>query len=338
MTRKLGDAEINNLTVTGTTTGIKSSVRSAATLAPFNFATTDVATGDDEITEASHGLLTGDKGQFTTTTTLPAGLSLATDYFAIFVTANTFKVATSLANAEAGTQVDITDQGTGTHTFTMDGIAVTTNDGFNTINISPGIGTDLAVGLSAGSSANDGQRVTLRRADNESGALTITDAAQSPISLRFHHEFVTLESDSTNWNVVGKGLIRSTTYIDGISPVPITVTLGALSSHSASMRVYVDDNGVYYLQGTVTMNFSPNEGSWRLHFDAAGGSITFWDVADQAVTLYGPGVAVSGNAAKKNTNFMDLSFLSGGAEATASVSFNVRINAKPPWFPSFTQL
>ena len=58
------------------------------------------------------------KVQFTTTTTLPAGLSLATDYWLVRQSSTTAKVATSYANAIAGTTVDITDAGTGTHTLT----------------------------------------------------------------------------------------------------------------------------------------------------------------------------------------------------------------------------
>lgn len=52
----------------------------------------------------------------TTTDTLPAGLSVGTVYFIIDVTDKTFKLADSLANASAGTQIDITDAGTGVHT------------------------------------------------------------------------------------------------------------------------------------------------------------------------------------------------------------------------------
>lgn len=59
------------------------------------------------------------KVRFTTTTTLPAGLSLATDYWLVRQSATTANVATSLANARAGTFVDITDAGTGTHTLTI---------------------------------------------------------------------------------------------------------------------------------------------------------------------------------------------------------------------------
>jgi len=59
------------------------------------------------------------KVQFTTTTTLPAGLSLATDYWLVRQSATTAKVASSYANALAGTTIDITDAGTGTHTLTI---------------------------------------------------------------------------------------------------------------------------------------------------------------------------------------------------------------------------
>jgi len=79
----------------------------------FTAATTDVCTA------TAHGLLTGDQVQVASATTLPAGLSAATYYYVIKLTADTFKLASSLANAVAGTAVDITDTGTGTHTITL---------------------------------------------------------------------------------------------------------------------------------------------------------------------------------------------------------------------------
>lgn len=58
------------------------------------------------------------KVQFTTTGTLPTGLSLATDYWLVRVSATTARVATTYANALAGTVVAFTDAGSGTHTLT----------------------------------------------------------------------------------------------------------------------------------------------------------------------------------------------------------------------------
>lgn len=73
----------------------------------------------------SHGLSTGLKGQLTSTGTLPTGYSTSTDYFVIVVDANTIKLASSLALAQAGTAVDISSQGTdgAVNTFTPTALA-----------------------------------------------------------------------------------------------------------------------------------------------------------------------------------------------------------------------
>jgi len=87
------------------------------------FESTAVDVDADTITITSHGYLTGLKGQVSTDGELPAGLSGGTDYFVIKVDANTIKLATSLVNAQAGTAVNITTQGTGDHTFTPTALA-----------------------------------------------------------------------------------------------------------------------------------------------------------------------------------------------------------------------
>lgn len=84
-----------------------------------SFVDGDVSTGSDTITETSHGYLTGLQGQFTTTGVLPTGLSTSTNYYVIKVDADTYKVASTRALADAGTAVNITAaSGGGTHTFT----------------------------------------------------------------------------------------------------------------------------------------------------------------------------------------------------------------------------
>src|SRR5438045_9044909 len=81
--------------------------RLASTAAGRTFtvnATTDVATA------TAHGLVTGTGPVVLTTSgTLPAGLALLTRYWPIVLTAYTFKLATSRANAAAGTAIDIPD-------------------------------------------------------------------------------------------------------------------------------------------------------------------------------------------------------------------------------------
>jgi len=68
-------------------------------------------------TNYSYNTLVGTRVRLTTTTTLPAPLATATDYYVIKVTDTTFKLATTYANAIAGTAINITDAGTGTHTM-----------------------------------------------------------------------------------------------------------------------------------------------------------------------------------------------------------------------------
>lgn len=88
---------------------------------PADKAASAVSAAADTWTIAAHGYLTGMKCTLTTTGTLPAGLATATPYYVIVVDANTIKFASSQANALAGTAIDQTDAGTGTHT-----VAVTT--------------------------------------------------------------------------------------------------------------------------------------------------------------------------------------------------------------------
>ena len=80
----------------------------------------EIATGDvhadTDIIDVTIDIPTGARIRFKTTTTLPDPLGVDTIYYAIRVSATEIKVASSKANAHAGTQIDLTDQGTGTHT------------------------------------------------------------------------------------------------------------------------------------------------------------------------------------------------------------------------------
>jgi len=80
-------------------------------------ASTDTCTYTSVVNIPSN-ILTGTRVRLTTTTTLPAPLATATDYYVIRLSNTTFRLATSYANAVAGTQINITDAGTGTHTIT----------------------------------------------------------------------------------------------------------------------------------------------------------------------------------------------------------------------------
>lgn len=89
-------------------------------LSPLTGFTITADSSTDELAKTAHGWNTGDGPiQFTNSGgALPAGISALTDYFVIKVDADHFKIATTLTNALAGTNVDITGNGTGTNTAT----------------------------------------------------------------------------------------------------------------------------------------------------------------------------------------------------------------------------
>lgn len=80
-------------------------------------AITSVTAASDYVDHTFYALKEYTRVQLTSSGTLPAGLSLATDYYIIKVNDTRCKFATSYANAVAGTAVDITDAGSGTHTI-----------------------------------------------------------------------------------------------------------------------------------------------------------------------------------------------------------------------------
>jgi hypothetical protein len=75
--------------------------------------------GTDLVTRVAHGLRTGDGPIFPTTSGSFAGtgVTASNPYYAVKIDADTFKIATTRANALAGTTVDILAAGSGTHTF-----------------------------------------------------------------------------------------------------------------------------------------------------------------------------------------------------------------------------
>lgn len=75
---------------------------------------TDIAHLTGTYTKTNHGFANDEVGQWTTSNALPTGLATSTNYYVINATANTFQVSASLG----GASVAISDNGTGTQTFT----------------------------------------------------------------------------------------------------------------------------------------------------------------------------------------------------------------------------
>jgi hypothetical protein len=105
---------IGYVRVTSVTTATAQSITN--TLGQTN-AITSVTAASDYVDHTAYNLMTGTRVRLTTTTTLPGGLATATDYYIIKISDTRCSFATSYANAIAGTAINITDAGTGTHTI-----------------------------------------------------------------------------------------------------------------------------------------------------------------------------------------------------------------------------
>jgi len=79
-----------------------------------------VDTVNDKLAIAGHGYSDGDVVQLTTTGTLPAGLSLVTNYYVKDSNSANFKLSASLG----GAAIDITDAGSGVHSVSGVGMVV----------------------------------------------------------------------------------------------------------------------------------------------------------------------------------------------------------------------
>lgn len=218
------------------------------------------------------------KVRFTTTGTLPTGLSLNTDYWLKRASATTANVATSFANAIAGTYVAYTDAGTGTHTLTCrlprysDGAGVQAV-AFNPSATALGAGTP---GLSLGYTNSAG---TASRATPSSPSLPIGKTAASNSHILYSGAtgagkmgpFMPLQGADAGIQSI-QTIRNNATYTSGSYTVALVQELG---------RVPLNVLG----QDTV-MDFTSNFNSWPPVYD---GAALYW--------LWKSGVATPANSA-----------------------------------------
>jgi hypothetical protein len=143
------------------------------------------AAGTDQATMNGHGLATGD-GPFTVVSddTLPVPLAAATPYWVIVTGANTFKFATSYANAVATVPVpiDLTTNGIGALTMARVPVVTAADDAFNVPDTSAFIAGALvkATGFVA---ANNGVHVVSAVSDGKIEVDTVLTEEDAPGAL-----------------------------------------------------------------------------------------------------------------------------------------------------------
>lgn len=91
----------------------------AANPAEFTVVTADVNATTNVISKTAHALSTGMCVRVASDGTLPDPLLAATDYFVIVVDSGKFKLASSRANAVAGSAIDLLDVGSALATITI---------------------------------------------------------------------------------------------------------------------------------------------------------------------------------------------------------------------------
>ncbi len=192
------------------------------------------------------------KVQFTTTGTLPTGLSLATDYWLVRQSATTAKVATTYANALAGTTVAFTDAGTGTHTLTCrlprysDGAGVQAMF-FNPASTALGAGTpNLTLGYT--NSAGTASRATPTSPSPPIGKTGATNSlvlySGATGAGKFGPSIPLQASDAGIQSI--QTIQNSTSYVSGSYTVALYVPLGEIPLQVLGQPTFMDFTQAMY--------------------------------------------------------------------------------------------
>jgi len=180
-----------------------------------------VTTGADSLTINNHSFDVGERVYITSTATLPGGLSALVQYFIIDTDANTIKLATTKANAVAGTAIDITSTGSGTivveHTkylqatgnglLSIDGFAVVASDRIliknQTTTSRNGIYTVTEIGSGSSPAVLTRALDANAQGELEAGAFTFVFAGTANAEIAFVQieSNATLDVDPLTWTI-----------------------------------------------------------------------------------------------------------------------------------------
>lgn len=235
----LGWIRVTTITVTGAQT-----VLWPTTVAPEVFSASD--SGGSLLLTYTNDYNTFTKIRVTTTTTLPVGLAIDTDYWITRVSATTAKVSTSFANAIAGTYIAYTDAGTGTHSLNIKLPRTIAGEQVNAIFFNPqatalGAGTpQLTLGYT--NSAGTASRAT---PTTPSAPIGKTAASNSHIlysgatGAGKFGPFVPLQAADAGIRTI-QTIRNNATYTSGIYTVALVRRLGILPVQILGQAVMID--------------------------------------------------------------------------------------------------
>ena len=169
------------------------------------------------ITNVGHGLVTGDLISATTTGDLPTGMTASTNYFFIRVNDDTGNIATTYANAFAGTKITTSGSQSGTHTLLHNPWGISGASNF----LLPDFNRKTSIGMGGSATATIGNAL-----GNTGGAEThsLTSAQNGA-----HTHSVPGAGTSTGGaNPTSTGLYNNTSS----DPVAVTASSGSGAAHN----------------------------------------------------------------------------------------------------------
>ena len=208
------------------------------------------------VTLASHGFQTGDMIYLTTTNAqLPTGLSQNTIYYVINVTTSTFRLATSAANAAAGTAINTSGTQSGTHTLRYCPYGL--GDGSTTFNV-PDIRGRSPIGAGTGSGLT--ARVLGTNYGGETVTLTSTNIPSLTTGNESANHLHTPQVDATTIGRAAQGFSAIGTGYQGILMIrgndsgsnSTTTTQSANHTHTYTNA---SPTGASILHPTISMSY-----------------------------------------------------------------------------------
>ena len=174
----------------------------------------------DSVTISGHGISTGDVVRYDDGGgTALAGLTDNTNYYAIYASANTIKLASSLSNAAAGTFIDLTGAGNNAQTLTHLPTTITITD--NAHGLTHG---DQIVAAFDGA-ATDGTYTIQNVTTNTFDVIDSTPGAITSTSMTYTHGICTITSASAHGLSSGDEVVMDFTSgaaTDGLYKITVT--------------------------------------------------------------------------------------------------------------------
>lgn len=191
----------------------------------------------DALTKTSHGFQTGDVLYYEDNGSAIGGLTTNTNYHVIRVDDNTFKLALSADDADAGTAIDLTSTGNDSQTFKVNDV-VSLGAGSDITDIVTAInaGTDLATASIVDRGSAAGSERYVIALEGESGAdniFTVSTTASAGVYANFSN---TQDAANAEVNVNGVSILRSSNIInDAIQGV--TLNLFGVSAAAGTISI-----------------------------------------------------------------------------------------------------